>query len=316
MIKAFINLRRKQIGRIILDLGLLRMIFLTFLLGGLGFYYMRMFAAQLTTAYYLVGLHALLILLIQIQRQDKLFLKSHFNNHKLIYLTDYLLLTSPILICLIYFGHILPILLIPLVIACIVHLDIKWKKQSWNTKLQQLIPSDSIEWKAGVRKLLLFIVPVWMIGMATSFFIGSVPIVIFILSLSMLGFYEKSESYQMIIALERSSKSFLFYKIKRHILLFSALTFPLILAFVLFHPNNYYIPIFEYLIFLSLHIYFILTKYAFYDPNRKSAAAQTFGILGSIGALMLIFLPVVWLLSIRFYFQSIQRLNLYLSDFN
>lgn len=118
----------------------------------------------------------------------------------------------------------------------------------------------------------------------------------------------------MIIAFEKSSKDFLFHKIKRQTVIFSILIIPLIISFLFFHPDKWYIPVVEYLIFITLHIYLILTKYAFYDSNRESPAGQAIVAIGVLGGFIPLFLPVVWLLSIRFYFKSIKNLNYYLND--
>ena len=96
----------------------------------------------------------------------------------------------------------------------------------------------------------------------------------------------------------------------------SFLVIPLIVSFVIFHIEKWYIPVFEYLIFSSLHIYIITIKYAFYEPDKKSAAAQIFGAFGVLGCLIPILLPVVWVLGIRFYFKSCKNLNFYLNDYN
>jgi hypothetical protein len=60
----------------------------------------------------------------------------------------------------------------------------------------------------------------------------------------------------------------------------------------------------------------ILTKYAFYEPNNKSQAAVAFGAIGALGGIIPVFLPVVWVLSVRFFFKSRENLKIYLNDFN
>jgi hypothetical protein len=167
-----------------------------------------------------------------------------------------------------------------------------------------------------VRQALFILLPLWIIGLFTSFFIGSVPIVLFILGVIPFSFYEKGEPYQMILAYEMGPTQFLFRKIKMQISLFSLLSLPLIAAFLIFHRETWYIPIIEYFIFISLYIYLILTKYAFYEPNRKSPPAQVFGAIGAFSGIIPVFLPLVWLLSIRFFFKSKENLNVYLNDYN
>ncbi len=120
----------------------------------------------------------------------------------------------------------------------------------------------------------------------------------------------------MIIAFEKSANNFLWFKVKMQVILFSVITLPLIVAFVILHFEQWYIPVVEYFIFIFLHIYIIMTKYAFYEPNSKSPVTATLGAIGAVFSMIPIFLPVVWLLSIWFYFKSLTKLKIYLDDFN
>lgn len=316
MIGAFIKIRFKQLYRAIEGIGFFRAIFLVGLFAFMGFVLFKQ-TEILPNAYYILGIYLLLIVLIQLKRQDKLFLKSHFKNYKLIYFTEYFILIIPLLVCLIYhYQWISTFILFPSLFL-IVNLDLKLKRRDLNTKIQQCIPYDSFEWKGGLRKSFLFLVPLWIISLATSFFIGSVPIAIFIFGIVALDFYEKSEPYQMILAYEMSTPRFLFHKISLQIIVFSFITIPLIILFMFFHYEYWYIPIAEYFIFISLNIYFILTKYAFYEPNTKSPTTVIFGTIGIVATLFIPFLlPVIWILSVWFYFKSTDKLNLYLNDYN
>jgi len=315
MIETIVKIRFKQIYRALIGLGLIRIIFL---IGLFGFIVFVLFieTSKYPDSYYVTGLTALIILVVHAKRQDKLFLKTNFNNHKRICFVEYLISVSILITFLIFHFQWIPLLLLLSALYLIIQLDLKIKKRNLNTKLQQFIPSECFEWKGGVRQTLFILVTLWMIGFCTAFFIGSVPIVLFILGIIPFSFYEKGEPYQMILAYEMGTNQFLFHKIKMQLLLFSVLTMPLIAAFLVFHFERWYIPIAEYFIFISLYIYLILTKYAFYEPNSKSTSAQIFGTIGAFSGFIPVFLPVVWLLSIRFYFKSKENLNIYLNDYN
>jgi hypothetical protein len=315
MISALIKIRWKQFYRSLTELGLFRVLFLAGLVG-FAVYILFMQCESSPNDFYAVAIYVFLLVQLQIKRRDKLFLKSHFANYKKILLAEYSLLSTPLLFCLTFHFQWAALAASLALTYFLPYLDFVPKQRGLNTKIQQLIPGLCFEWKAGIRKTLLLIVPIWMIGMATSFYIGSVPLVLFVLGLIPLNFYENGEPLQMLIAFERSSNKFLFQKIKMQTILFSILALPLMAAFLVFHPDRWYIPVVEYLLFISLHIYAILLKYAFYVPNSKSSAAQTFGAIGAIGTLIPFFIPLVWLLSVRFYFKSIKTLNFYLNDFN
>jgi hypothetical protein len=185
-----------------------------------------------------------------------------------------------------------------------------------NTALQRLIPSDCFEWKAGIRKLLIFIVPIWLIGLCYSFFVGSVPLVLFILGILPSGFYSTGESLPMLLVFEMKASKLVVYKIKMQIILFSIISAPIILSFLVFHSDLWYLPLIEYILLISLHIYIILAKYAFYQPNQKTPTANVFNSIGAMAILIPFLIPVIWILSIWFYLKSIENLNLYLNDYN
>lgn len=315
MVKAFINIRIKQISRGLASLGIFRTLFLVVLIGFLGTY-IFMLSSEMPNSMYVAGFSILIITLFHTNRSDKLFLKTHFNNFKLILFSEYLLVTLPIIICLSIHLQLIPTNIILFSLVVIVNLDLKFKQNNLNTKLQRIIPAESFEWKAGIRKIFYLFIILWFTGFFGSFFIGTVPIVIFILGIIPMSFYEKSEPFQMIISYELGSTRFLIQKIKTQFLLFSIISLPLIFAFLLFHHQNWYIPIIEYFTFISLHVYFILTKYAFYEPNSKTAASQIFSAIGAISAIIPIFLPLVWIMSVYFFFKSKNNLNYYLNDFN
>jgi hypothetical protein len=315
MIEAFVKIRLKQFYRGLIGVGLIRIIFLIGLLGFIGFV-LFIETSESPDSFYVAGLTSFILFMVQTKRQDKSFLKTNFDRYKLICFVEYLILASVPLIFLLFHSQGIPFLLLIASIYLIIHLDLKSKQRNLNTRLQQLIPSECFEWKGGVRQTLFVLIPLWLIGMGTSFSIGSVPIVLFILGVIPFSFYEKGEPYQMIIACEMRASQFLFHKIKMQITMFSVLSIPLIAAFLVFHPEIWYIPVIEYLIFISLYIYLILTKYAFYEPNSKSTSAQVFGAIGAFGGIIPVFLPVVWLLSIRFFFKSKENLNIYLNDYN
>lgn len=315
MIKAFIKIRVKQFYRGLNDIGWFRIVFLIGLVVFIGFMAFVMTSTD-QNAFYVSGLMSLIVLLIHTKRPDKIFLKTNFTYYKLIYIVEYLMLSSIIITFLIVHFQWGPILFLVLAISLIVHVDLKFRQRNLNSRLQQLIPSESFEWKSGVRQTFYLLILLWVIGICTSFFIGSVPIVLFILGIIPFSFYEKGEPYQMIVAYEMGTTKFLLHKIKMQIGLFTIMALPLIAAFLVFHIDKWYIPLVEYFVFISLYIYLILAKYAFYEPNSKSSAAQVFSAIGAFCGMVPVLLPLVWLLSIRFYFNSKENLNIYLNDYN
>ncbi|MCC9169145.1 hypothetical protein [Pontibacter harenae] len=315
IIIGLIKIRFTQFYRSAAEIGLVRMLLLSTLLSFFIFI-LLMQATSGVSMSYAVGAVLVIVTLIHLQRQDKLFLRTNFRQYRLVCMAEYLLLSVPLVAFLLCHFQWLLTLVLLLLLGAIVNFEIKPNQRSLNTKIQHLIPGECFEWKAGVRKYLFLITILWVLGLSTSFFVASVPIVISILGVLPLAFYEKSEPYQMITVFERSASKLLIRKVKWQVLFFSVLSVPLIAVFMIFHHDRWYVPTAEYFIFISLHTYLILTKYAFYEPNSKSSAVQVLGTLGALGVIIPVFLPVVWLLSIRFYYKSRQNLHFYLNDYD
>lgn len=314
MIRALLKIRLKQIYRGIIGIGLIRFIFLVGLVGFLGFALYVKSSDKLTSQYLSAGF-LLLIMFVHSKRGDKLFLKSHFSNYKTLMLAEYVILSIPVLCCFLIHKQWVAISQLTGLLI-IINIDLKARNSNLNTKLQKLIPDDAFEWKAGIRKQFFIIVPIWIIAALTSFFIGSVPIAIFILGITILSFFEKCEPYQILLSFELSATKLLILKVKRLLQLFSTLVIPLLVLFIVFNPDKWYVPVAEYFIFCSLLIYTIMTKYAFYEPNIKSSAAQIYIALGALGGIIPFFLPVVWLLTIFFYSKLVNNLKFFLYDYN
>ena len=81
MVEAFIKIRLKQLFRGIIVIGIFRIIFLILLFGYLMLFVFKLTEDQ-TNALYVVGVISLLTLWIQINRKDKVFLKTNFKKYK------------------------------------------------------------------------------------------------------------------------------------------------------------------------------------------------------------------------------------------
>ncbi len=315
MITTIIDIRIKQFYRSLKGIGLFRTIFLVGL-SVLAAVYIFKLSSEPAGSFYLTAGVVLFVAILHVNRQDKTFLKVTFTRYKFLYFVEYLILVSVVLAFMIYNHQWIPFMVLIIFLCLIIQVDTKKTHNNLNTNLQKAIPSACFEWKAGIRQLFYMVVPLWLLGLFTSFFTASVPVVLLFLGMFPFSFYEKGEPYQMITAFEMSPAKFMMYKIKMHVILFTVLTFPLIAAFIVFYFQVWYIVVIEYFVFISLHIYLILIKYTFYEPNSKSQAAQVLASLGALGAIIPVFLPIVWLMSIRFYYRSNENLKQYLNDFN
>lgn len=314
LILSYTKFRLKQFLDIFLTIGLLRLPILLLLFV---FLIMSIFhySENEKYSYYIVAVSLLTVFFIQNNRSDKTFLKTHSYRFQFNYIIDYCLITTPVFITFIYHFQLKSILYLLLGIVLLSYTDISFSSKTRNTKFQEWIPDFCFEWKAGIRKMYFPILVLIMIGLFASYFIFVVPIVVFIIGVLLLDFYRENEPYQILIASEKGTKEFLLHKIKTQIILFSIFIFPLFLMFIFFHYQYWYVAVAEYLLFISLFLYSITMKYAFYIPRAQAPGAFSFfGLL--FGLFIPIFVPIIWGLSIYFYFKSIQRLNFYLDDYN
>lgn len=315
MLKEIVKIRIKQATRSILGIGIFRVVFLIIMIG-LGIVIVFAGASKNKTAYYISAAFLLLLLIIQLRRKDKKFLRTNFYNYKIIFLFEYLTLSIPLTFCLIYYSHFLQMIGILLSCVVVINLDIKINIRTRNTKLQELLPSDSYEWKSGVRKYFFFIIFVLILALSTSFFVASVPVAIFAIGILIISFYENNEPWQMLEALELSAPKLLLHKIKRQFILFLIIVAPLIIAFIVFHPELWYIVVVEFVAFVFVYSYIIVLKYAFYEPNIKTSSSQILTVGGIFIGFIPPLLPILWIMTAWFYFKAVDNLKNYLNAYN
>lgn len=314
MIRALYTIRLKQGLRIVNDLGIGRFLFLIIIYILVSFP-LFLSAKQESGIRIAVTVILLLLLFIQTKRKDIRFLKSHVENYHLLLFVEYLLISIPLVTGLLYFQEYLMLLLLVSGIALIGFVNRPTKTIVLNTFLQRLIPDECFEWKSGIRSSMLYLVPVWLAGLLTSFWIGSIPVALVIIGIATLGFTENNEPLTLLQQFEKGPGKLLNFKIKNQLMLFSVITIPLLLVYLLLHIEYWYIAVAIYLIFLIVNAYAILCKYAFYQPNTRSAG-QLFNIFGTVSAFLPFLLPVVLFLIIRFWFRSVSNLKPYLEDFD
>jgi hypothetical protein len=315
MIRVYLKMRVKQLYRELSGVGLIRVLFLL-ALGVLACLFLVRAAQSVQNAIYLtLGIFTGLASL-HFKRNDLKFMIINFKNYKHIILAEYLVFLIPVFALLVYNHQPLPIVILLFLTTLLTTLNWRPKKQTGFQWIVQHIPHQSFEWKAGLRQSAAFILLLQLIALLASSFIGTIPIILFIIGLIPLNFYNYGEPYQMLLASEAGPNRFLFRKITSALALYSTISLPILILFLIRHPNYWYIPVVEYVAFGTVYCYVILLKYSFYKPNQRLDSVQAFSTIGSLALIIPFFLPVIWALSIWFYFKSKAKLNYYLHDFN
>jgi hypothetical protein len=315
-VRITLFIRWKQSCRALSRLGLFRVVTLLIII-------LFLLAAVYTAtgktqnAIFISCFWASILTFIHIKRNDTTFLRINMTFSRLICSVEYVALSVPLAINLLLQKHILLALSILLWAMGTGFVDVRLQRQrkTLNTRLQQAIPSGMYEWKAGVRQYFFAIIIAWILGLCVSFFVAGVPVALFVIGILMFDFYKTYESWQILLSGQKNADKFLYLKIGQHIMLFSLLVVPLVAAFMIFHPEYWYIPVIEVIILLSVHIYCIVLKYAFYSHDKREVNPALL-ITGLCIGLIPVTTPVLWLFSICFFYKAKTNLYFYLNDYN
>jgi hypothetical protein len=318
-----LQIRSKQLYRILLSIGVLRLIIVALAL----FYALaavNMLAASAssgqTNSYALAAVWTAVLFVIHWRRVDKTFLKLYFNCYKMAFMAEYSILSTPLIICLTLHGWWLALLSVfagVAAVALISRHDGSSVSRTFNTRLQKRIPRGMYEWQAGARKNLLLLSGIWLLGACLSFFVATVLVVIFIIGIIVADFYRTNEDWSMLLSFEKSASRLLLYKITCHALLWSAVNVPLIVLFCIFHSRLWYLPVIEIVMFIIIHTSMILTKYARYKPDStdNTGGAISQSILFIVGLIPLTN-PLLLIYTLYLYRKAYSNLQYILHDYN
>jgi len=273
---------------------------------------------QMEYAALISGFWVFIVAAIHAKRTDKRFLKINMKFDRLICSVEYFLLSIPLAACLLLnWQWLFAISLIFCVLGIgFIKINRRTQRKTLNTRLQQQIPSGMYELKAGVRQYLFILIIVWTLGLlCAAFFVAAIPVAMFIIGLLMFDFYKTNESWQMLLSYQKNAGKLLLYKIREHCIFYAVINLPLVILFVIFHFELWYISVAVFVILLSIHIYCIVLKYAFYSHSRSSVnpiLAATGILIGLIPFLT----PLLWLFSGYLFLKAQTNLKPYLNDYN
>ncbi|MTI32384.1 hypothetical protein [Xanthovirga aplysinae] len=177
----------------------------------------------------------------------------------------------------------------------------------------KFIPITNFEWRSGLRKNFYAILPIYLLALSLSFFPYVSLLLLWVFSFFLSSFYMECEPLDILLARsEDSAQSFIKEKLREHLQLYIFITFPIVLLYGIFHFGSFWIPLVVYLLSLINICYFILSKYASYEPNMILKANTVLHVMVSFGIFLPFLLPLSLILCIRNYFISIEKLKYYL----
>ena len=316
-LQSFFFIRWKQGYRMLFSIDVVHLVLLFCFAGFTGIYCFYILGQELQNLYFL-AIMLLLLFSFHYRRRDRRFLHLHLAYKNLIICCEYVFLTLPVVISLVihqFWLYATGVLTISFLLGLVPVIRKKHRKKTLNTFIQRKIPDNAYEWKAGVRRYFLFLLVLWIVGTGACYFFYPGIIASLLIGFTVLDFFRLYESRQMLLSCRQHQSGFLQKKILQSCLLLSLLVFPQLLLTAIFRLNLWYVPVIEYVILLSMLIYMITLKYAFYLPQRNAVSTISAGIGVVIGINPMTTI-VLWILSFLLYRKACLNLKFYLNDYD
>lgn len=248
------------------------------------------------------------------RRNDSKFIKLLYQNKFLIYLYEYIVFSTPLLL-IIFISYNFKLLLLYLLIALVPL--IPYKDNFHKSKIISYFwgKKNSFEWISGIRKSYILISMYYVASLSITIY-SHFGILCFLIILSRcLYFYRDGESIDFLCIPELNTKKFLFFKIWYAVYCFHILSTPFYIIYLVFHSDYWY-----YLLVLSLSsiisfTFYILYKYANFQANEKNIGSDIVLSISFILSLIPFLFPLFLLIFFVLYKKSANKLNLYHHDF-
>lgn len=314
MTGRLLRIRIKQLSEILKQIGLFRTVFL-FAIAIMAVAGLYQFTKNQASAIYTTLIISIFMLFVHVKRKDINFLQINCEGLKTTVFIEYAIFSSILPVFLVIQGFYLLAILHFTLLAAWVQITPKSRQSNATNLLVNWIPPTYFEWKSGFRRIVIVLLLAELITIAFIHFSLAAPIGLIVISILTIPTLEHNESYQMITAYEKPSTLFLFQKIKQQLLMLFMLSLPLLIIHPILHFSEWFYPLLVLLAIFILHIYAVLVKYAFYESSKASSAAQMFITIGLFCMLIPIFIPLLFVLSIYFFFKANQKLSIYLHDY-
>lgn len=304
MYLQLIQLKLKALGRLLTEIGLIRILILLSLIivlasGGIK----RLFA--ISSQPYLITFYAIIIILIQTNRKDLTFLKINLRHPKKYLTIEYLIFSAPLILGILLLHLFNVALAIPVLTILIPNINFKVYT---SFKIITPFAYKSLFWISTFRKyfliffILLFLLVISAINdnmQVSLFFIYCITFLIsdFIIPIEPL-FHLK----QHILTPNR----FLLYKAKETLTNHTILIIPYLIIFISFYSNHILTLILAYIISIIYVEMALLIKYAVYgrtDPVLYTITLAAIMVLNTVT----IFIPLLIILNFLIIILAFQK---------
>jgi hypothetical protein len=238
-------------------------------------------------------------------RKDTLFLK-HLTIYKpILYIAEYLVLISPLLLVMAFYQKISTLFLGVLLTIAVAFLPIPKASEKVRYFNFSWIPLSLFEWRTGFRKQGIMILFIYFATLMMAKYEAG--IIIFTLFMSMIipSIFNECEPKEWL------PRSFsLSEKVVIQISVWTLILLPQMLLFFLFHAELWYLALVTWYFGAMVTAFCVVYKYSLWSPFRKDVAIGKSASI-FIGMMMIIFTSPACIFAIIYYWRKAKRnLNL------
>lgn len=303
--KTLLALRLKMLYRIILEIGLVRTILVACLLV---YGIFQVFAVN--NSYIILSVNVLLILSLHISRSDKAFLKMVEMPVHLLFFIEYLILSIPFMLCLLALRAYWELLALPFILLGTTFLNFSIKTQEVRFQSFNIIPAYLFEWRAGLKQSWFILLFAYVGGVVFYQSPAMIVLCTALIIIMLATFYLYGEDKILVQLPQLSPFKFLVFKVRHHVFLSTLAILPLLLIFVVFQPEIWFVAFLLLIINLFMQIFAILQKYAVWYPHGNLQPNMTLYLFYFISFVIPFLMPVGIILFIRAYRKAIKNLSL------
>ncbi|HEX5555884.1 MAG TPA: hypothetical protein VFX43_21755 [Chitinophagaceae bacterium] len=314
MIGRFLKIRILQVGRELSSLGWWRTVVLLAVLavGGIAIYRQT---GLYPNCLYVTAVAALVVLGIHLYRKDKEFILLTGTDPMKIYVAEYAFFSVPVFILMLFTEHWYCAILLLAVYFLLSLIRYTPGKKTRTGYAPAIIPRDNFEWMAGIRGNLPVILVLYVAALGLLIYPYASIFVLWLLLGLIASFYQWCEPSDILQLAELPPKGFIRRKLKSHLkgyLFFSA---PILIGYVIFQPATAWVALVIYAISFINLAFFILSKYAVYQPCHSSPAGNVLTSVIHFCMFVPFLLPLPLLMCLRAYKKSQHQLKEYLDAY-
>jgi len=250
----------------------------------------------------------------QTYRQDRDFVYRHIDNpHPEVY-TEYALITLPLSLVSLFTAHWYCFFLIQAGLYAVTFYRPAYGVRTYFRHISRFIPAAQFELISGFRRSFAFIIPVYILALALSWFRFLPLFLLWLITMSVLSFYNECEPENILAQGGKSSWQHLKRKLITHSAYLLLLYTPVYVVNTIFNWEYWwatllFIPMQVVMLWLAISL-----KYAFYRPNRILYGNNVTLSIVAIGSLIPFLLPIPMVMAAYYIPKANNNLKFYLHD--